>query len=90
MARKTFKRGQPVEIQREPGYSVKWENATYLGAHEIDLPAHHLVRLHPDEPARYIDSMTGAEVERDHPRAFKSTSISVPSRRIRIPKAVRT
>lgn len=87
--RKTFKRGDLVEIQREPGYTVTWESANYReyageGPETVRMPGHHVVDLAPSSTPRYIDSMTGMEVDPGaNPRAFATRRITVPSRRIR-------
>lgn len=73
-------RGDAVEIKRDP--SAPWEPATYLsrandwrGWHRVELPA--------SAKPRYINVMTGMEVEIDDPDRVESRTLFVPSRRIR-------
>lgn len=89
--RKTFKRGDHVEVQREPGHTVKWEPAIYredagVGPEIVRMPGHHVVDLDASAPPRYIDSMSGMEVADpdSNPRAYATRMLIVPSRRIRI------
>lgn len=90
--RKTFKRGDLVEVQREPGFTVTWEPAIYRkdageGPDTLRISGHHVVDLSPSSTPRYIDPMTGMEVDPEaNPRAFATRRITVPSRRIRARK----
>ena len=94
MARKTFTKGQAVEVRREPGYNVAWEPAIYReyagdGPKLTAMRGHHVVDLSPDSPPRYIDSMTGMDVAEpeSNPRAYIIRKLIVPSVRIRARKA---
>lgn len=80
--RKSFVIGEVVEIRREPGYTVPWERAEYVGDPKDDW-RYHQVRLMLGAKPRYIDSMTGLETNADNPRAYKSRTLWVPSVRIR-------
>lgn len=80
---KKFDAGEAVEIQVEP--NSPWTPATYKRAFS-DWRGWHLVEY---LPGRWIDSMTGNDIDRSHPRAFLTTNRSIPSRRIRTKKATR-
>lgn len=80
---KKFKAGETVEIQVEP--DSPWEQAWYKRPFS-DWKGWHLV---DHLPGRWIDSMTGNAVDRNHPRAFLTTSRSIPSRRIRTKEGAR-
>lgn len=87
--RKTFERGQVVEIQREPG--ATWERATYRGRSNFPGSTWHQTEVGYD---RWIDSMSGREytpeavaampsTDPDRQRLFRTRVLSVPARRIR-------
>lgn len=82
--RKTFKPGQAVECQRDPGSA--WESASYDG--ECDMPSrcrHHWVRIPESSAPIYVDLVSG--IRYDDPdiegRRRRVTKIIVPSARIR-------
>lgn len=82
-SKKVFERGQIVDVQREPGWTVPWEHATYVEPIEA-MKGWHEVTLH-GEP-RYIDSMTGMETDATNPRGYMTKRLSVPTQRVRVPK----
>lgn len=73
-------KGMAIEVQRNVGST--WERATYV-APMRDLRGHHEVRLPDDAEPRWLDSMSGNEVERGHERAVAIRRLTLPSRRIR-------
>jgi len=83
---KAFRRGQAVEFQRGAGST--WERGTYIKKYDpVEWRGWHSVRFDDFAPARYIDSISGAECDRDNQQAFRvHNSISVPTQRLREPK----
>lgn len=84
MAKKKFKPGDAVEVQRAVSYAP-WEPAEYI-EQPADWRGWHSVKL-PAGKERRIDTMSGMECGADNPRGCLTRHLNVPSRRIR---AVRT
>lgn len=78
MKKKKFRKGQRVDVQREP--SASWESAEYHSA--ASFPGHHVVVL-PLGRERRVDVMTGDETGTNNPRSYLTRHLCVPSRRIR-------
>lgn len=74
--RKKFENGDVIEVQI--AVDAKWEPATYTRA---AWRGWHTVHLGRD---RYFDSMNGREVTADNPRAYRTRSACVPSRRMKL------
>ena len=86
--RKTFGKGQEVEVQREAGRCT-WEPATYDQViDDVPRSIYHWVVLPQTSEPFYVDSMTGERYdERDvEGRRFLTRKLMVPSVRIRAVK----
>lgn len=81
--RKTFSKGDPVQVRRE--VDAPWEPATY-GYPVTDMRGWHHVDLDPLSPPRQIDSMTGVEQRERNDRTYLTHRVIVPTQRIRASK----
>lgn len=83
---KGTKAGAAVEVQR--GVDKPWEPALYVERIQ-EMRGWHAAVLASTSTPRWIDSMSGYEVERGHPRAHTTWNVNVPSQRIRLRKGER-
>jgi hypothetical protein len=82
---KKFARGQAIEFQRS--VCATWELGHYVKKYDpTEWRGWHSVRFADGALAKYIDTMSGIECDRDHPQAFAIDGTSVPTQRLREPK----